>query len=269
MQKKFYPIIIVTVLAVLVIGGGIFAFFKLQPSKIASEPTQTVKKKITLPFNVIALADRPLVSIEPQADGRNIVIGVAEVRKDALEAEYELEYQAGTLLQGAANVFSLNEVPTTQKILLGSCSAGGACTYHEDVKGGTMIMTFSGGAEPYALKSDWKYWDNKAKETEVSSRDAKFQLSSQDLARQRYLIVFNAFGVPGKVPGTAVSSPYNLSSSGTLTGSGKLTLRTNEDGGTTIIGWDGSAWKEFPTTVNGKELTATVDLLPLYLAIKK
>ena len=267
MNKKLIPVII-GVVVLLLVGGALAAKTFLGKNQETEEAPQ-VKKKVTLPVNVISLSERPLVSIEPQTDGRNIVIGVSEVRKQATEAEYELEYQAGSLLQGAANVFSLDDVPTTQKILLGSCSAGGACTYHEDVKGGTILMTFTGGSDPYALKSDWKYIDNKAKESEISSRDAKFQLTSEDITTNRFMIVFNAFGVPDGLTGTPVSSPYSLTSSSELSGEGELVIRANEDGGTTIMGWDGSSWQEFATTVDGKTLTATVELLPLYIAVKK
>ena len=267
MNKKFIPV--AAVVALILVVGGVFAATQLLGKK--DEPQEQVqqKKKITLPVNVISLEEKPIVSVEPQADGHNVVIGVDKVRKDAKTAEYELEYQAGTLLQAATNVFNLDQLPTSEKILLGSCSAGGACTYHEDVKGGTLLMTFEGGSDPYALKSDWKYIDNKTKETEVSSRDGKFQLSSKDIASNRYLIIFNAYGIPDGVPGTVVSSPYSLSSSSALKGTAQLTMRANEDGGTTIVGWDGSKWQEFDSTANGKELTAQVDLLPLYVAIKK
>lgn len=266
MNKKFIPVIVVV--ALIVVVGGVFAATKLLGKKETPQETQQTKKKVTLPVNVIPLEERPVVYIRPEADGRNITIGIEQVKKDATEVEYELEYQAGTLLQAAANMFDVSDIPTSQKILLGSCSAGGACTYHEDVKGGTLMMTFQ-GSEPYALKSDWKYIDNKAKEKEVSSRDAKFQLASADLATARYMVIFNAYGLPEGLTGTVVSSPYSLTSSSAVTGEGELTIRTAEDGATTIMGWDGKAWQEFETTVDGKTLTATVDLLPLYVAVKK
>lgn len=267
MNKKFIPII--AVIAVILLLGGVFAATKLLGKKDAPEPTQQAKKKITLPVNVIALEERPEVTITPEADGRNITVAVSSVRKEATEAEYELEYQAGTLLQGAADLLELADLPVSKKILLGSCSAGGACTYHEDVKGGTVTMTFTGGSDPYALKSDWKYIDNKAKEGEISSRDAKLQLSSKDLASNRFLIIFNSFGIPEGLSGTPVSSPYTITSSSALQGAAELTLRANEDGGTTIMGWDGTTWQEFETTVDGKTLTATVELMPIYVAVKK
>lgn len=267
MNKKFIPALVV--IALVLVVGGVFAATRFLGGNNTVQPEEQQKKRVTLPVNVIPLEERPLVTIEPLADGRNIEIGISAIRKDASEAEYDLRYQAGTLLQGASDVFDLSELPLSEKILLGSCSAGGACTYHEDVKGGTLEMTFTGGSDPYALKSDWKYIDNQTKQTEFSSRDAKFQLNTEDLGSSRYIIIFNAFGVPEGLSGTVVSSPYSLTTASELSGEGELTIRANDDGGTTIMGWNGSEWQEFDTQVDGKTLTATVELLPLYVAVKK
>ena len=196
----------------------------------------------------------------------HIEFAIEEVKKEAERAEYTLEYQTGTLVQAEQDILMLNSLPTSKEIFLGSCSAGGACTYHEDVKGGSLLTTFLGD-EPYALKSDWKYIDNTAKETEFSSKDVMFQISSDDLASSRYLIIFNNSGFPADAPGTVVSNPYSLSSSSTLSGTAELSIRAQQEGSLTIAGWDGDAWQTFETTTDGKMATAEVELLPLYVVV--
>jgi hypothetical protein len=263
-KKKLIPII--AVILVLLVGGGVFAFTQLRGNDTAPEQQQTQKKRVAVPENVIPVAERPYLKIAPK-DARNLTLSVVEVKKAADAVEYELEYQAGTLLQGAFGELELDSLPAEKTILLGSCSAGGACTYHEDIQGGSLLTRFS-GPELYALKSDWRYFDNKTRETAVGSKDAKFQLESTDLATERYIIVFNNAGYPEGLEGTPISDPYSLSTVGTVSGTGTLTLRANEEGGSQIMGWDGKAWHEFETTVDGKTLTAEVDLMELYIAVK-
>lgn len=264
MPKKLIPII--GVVLVLLVAGGVFAFTQLRGEKGTNQPEQTQKKRIAEPVNVIPIDQRPYLSINP-VDARNVSLAVISIKKPATMVEYELEYQAGTLLQGAFGELELGTLPAKKTIMFGSCSAGGACTYHEDVQGGSLLTRFS-GTENYALKSDWRYFDNQAKETAIGSKDAKFQLESARLATHRYLIVFNNAGYPEGLEGTPISDPYSLSSSVPLTGTGTLTIRANEEAGSKIMGWDGKAWKAFETTVAGKEMTAEVDLMELYIAVK-
>jgi hypothetical protein len=253
-------------LALLVLVGGGFFFFK--KDKTTEEPATTQKKKLSLPTNIISVEERPYVAIKPLADGRNLELEVYSLNKETETMEYELEYQAGTLLQGAFGELALGNLPATTKILLGSCSAGGACTYHEDVQGGSLLTRYVGGSDPYALKSDWKYVDNKDKKTAFSSKDAKFQIDGKALATQRYLVIFNTPGYPEDVPGTVVSEIYSLETSSTLTGQAELTMRANEEGELKIAAWDGQKWTTFTGTVDGKMITATVDLAQLYVVIK-
>lgn len=252
-------------LAILVLVGG--GFFFLKKDKPAEETT-TRKKKLSLPTNIIPVDERPYVAIKPLADGKNLEIEIYSLVKDATTVDYELEYQAGTLLQGAFGEIELGSLPEKAKILLGSCSAGGACTFHEDVKGGSLLTRYVGGDEPYALKSDWKYIDNQDRDTAFSSKDAKFQIDGKTLAQQRFLVIFNSPGYPKKAPGTVVSDIYSLATSSNLSGEAELTIRAAEEGELKIAAWTGEEWMTYEGEVDGKMVTATVDLYELYTVIK-
>ncbi len=265
MQNKKIALIVAAVLVV-VIGGGVLAFTKMRGQPAETSEQQQQKKKVAEPVNVLPLAERPYLQILPK-DVHNLTLRVVALKKAASNVEYELEYQAGTLLQGAFGAIETTTLPAEKTVLLGSCSAGGACTYHEDVKGGTLLTRYS-GENSYALKSDWRYFDNQAKESIVASRDAKFQLESAALKNNRFLIVFNNSGFPEGLVGTPVSEPYSLTSASPLKGSGELTIRATEEGATAVMGWTGSAWKEFAAQTDGKTVTATVELLDLYIAVK-
>jgi hypothetical protein len=255
-------------IVVLVLAGGAFAYTKMNSKPADSTQDGTKKKRLNEQVNVIPVDQRPYIQIIPQADGRNLVLSLIELKKPAESAEYELEYQAGSLLQGAFGQLALGDLPSTTKILLGSCSAGGACTYHEDVQGGTLLTRYEGD-ESYALKSNWKYIDNKAGETAFSSKDAMFQIESEGLEKQRYLIIFNTAGYPEGLKGAPVSEIYSLTSAGTLKGKASLTIRAQQEGNLQIMGYDGSTWKEFDTTTEGKMAKADVELMELYTVVSK
>ncbi|MEA2056249.1 MAG: hypothetical protein U9O78_00825 [Patescibacteria group bacterium] len=268
-MKKKLPLII---LVVVIVGLG--GFFVLRGKKANSQDQtqkeQKEKKRITEPINIIPVEERPYMQIKPLADGHHIVIALNDLKKPADQYEYELEYQSGSLLQGAFDQVDLEELPTEHKLMLGSCSAGGACTYHEDIKGGSLLTRFSQGENKYVLKSDWRYLENKDDETQISSRDGKFQLESEDLANESYLIVFNSPGYPESLENQALSEFYTLSSAGSLSGKGELTIRASEESKQAIIlGYDGEEWIEFEAQVDGKKVTADVELLAGYLVVKK
>lgn len=263
-MKKAVPVIGALVVLGLV-GFGVYSYTK-KPAAVQEEPQQ--KKKVAEPVNVIPVSERPYLTITPHADGRNLTIAVEALNKDATGVEYELEYQAGTLLQGAFGQFDLDSTPASEKVLLGSCSAGGSCTYHEDVKGGSLLTRYEGPTN-YAVQSDWKYFENTAKESSFASRDSLFHIESKDLSSIGYIVIFNTAGAPKELPGTLVSELYSLTASETLSGEATLTIRTKEEGAFAIVGWDGTAWKELQTTSEGKTATATGDLFELYAVVVK
>ncbi len=270
LNKQHLIIGAVIVLGVLVLGiAGFFIFQSTKKTTQTETTQQPARRKISEPVNEIAVADRPYLKLIPKADGRNIEIAAIEIKKPASAMEFELEYQAGTLLQGAFGQLEIDTLPASTQLMFGSCSAGGACTYHTDIKGGTLLARFE-GEDKYAVKQDWRYFDNAKRETTLASKDAKFQLESKSLAAVRFSIVYNTPGYPGSASdlgGTLVSEIYSLTASSALTGTGTLSIRANEEGTLSIIGYNGSSWKKFDTTVDGKTATATVELMEAYAVV--
>lgn len=264
MKNKKVLIGVVAVLVLIGVGFGVYKATQ-KPTEVAEE-TSTKKKTTVRNYNVIDVAERPYVKIVP-VDARNVSIAIDEVKLAADAAEYELEYQTGSLLQGAFGEIELMSLPAEEKILLGSCSAGGSCTYHEDVKGGELRAFFT-GENKYDLKSDWKYIENDG-ETAFASKDAFFQIESEDLATNSLIILYNSPGYPGELEGNLVSEVYTLTSNRALSGQAELSIRAKEEGNLTIMGWDGQAWQSFETTTNGKNATATVDLMEAYVVVAK
>lgn len=251
-------------------GIGIYRFSQGAAPTAPSEPPKAAeRKRRTSQFNTIPVNERPYLQIVPGDGGRNILLRIVELKKPAETSEYELEYQAGELLQGAFGEINLTSLPATADILLGSCSAGGACTFHKNVQGGSLITRF-GGSNEYALKNDWRYIENTKKERTAASKDAKFQLTSPELTKQRYLVITNSPGYPGTLPGTPISEIYTLATNSPLTGKVELSIRANEEAATAKLAvWTGSSWKVITGQLDQKTLTATTEFGQAYVVIKE
>jgi hypothetical protein len=267
MNKQKIALIVVISLLVLVLGGVIVwkNFSTLFDKKSSS--TESKKKVSIEQVNVIPVNERPYLQLSPTGDGRNLIVLIKELKKPAETMEYLLEYQTGSLLQGVQGEIALTKIPAQTEQLLGSCSAGGKCTYHEDVAGGKIETTYRGEINNYKLRQEWRFITNSQKESTVASRDGKFQVTSQELAKQKFIIILNSPGYPQEPVGRIVSDPYSLAVSQTLSGTADVSIRSSEETeGLTIQGWNGTEWQSFDSTTTDKVVTAkNVPLLELYL----
>lgn len=268
MPKKTVLFALIGLIILALVGGGVW-FWKSRAEKTTTtQETKPTKKRIVEPVNVIPVTERPVLYISPQADGRNIDIVITEYKKEAHTVEFELEYTTENLVQGGQGQIDLNSLPAIKKWLLGSCSAGGACSYHTNVIGGSLKTRFV-GPENYALKSDWRYIENKQKEDMFSFKDGKFQITAASFAKISLATISNSPGYPKGLEGTPVSDPYVFMTPTTLSGDAEVSIRVTEDAVAVIMAWDGKSWTELKSTVVDKVVTATGPLAQLYIAVKK
>lgn len=267
MTTKKKLLVILPIVTLIVIGAIFFINKNKKPSTTAN---QTVtKKKVQSPVNVIAVADRPYLRLEPTSDGHNIIITVAEVKKAASQLDYEMEYQTGSMLQGFGGLIKLDKVPVSDKKLFGSQSAGGAITYHEDIQGGNLLAQFT-GSENYAVKSAWRYFANSGKVSEFSSQDTKFTINNQELSKHSYIVIYNSPGYPSGLKGEVVSDPYVMTtekSLKTISSNFEVSIRASEDA--QMMGYDGSKWQKMDSKYSDGTVKASGPVMDLYLLIKK
>jgi hypothetical protein len=153
-------------------------------------------------------------------------------------------------------------------MLLGSCSAGGKCSYHEDVTGGNILLRFTGD-EKYVLKNDWAFIENKAKEETMVSRDSKFRLEGAGLAKITHGVILQSPGLPEAVEKKLLSAPYSVGLISAPKGNLSVHIRLNEEATTAeILGWDGEKWVSMKTTVAEKVASATGPLYEAYVAVQ-
>lgn len=266
-MKKLVPII---ALCVLVVGGGIFFLLRNKQKPAQTPAPTTQKKKVSQPVNVIPVADRPYLQLTPSSDGHYVTITIKELKKDATSMDYEMEYQTGSMLQGFQGVLKITNGQAEEKKLFGSQSAGGAITYHEDITGGTFLAQFDGGADAYAVKSAWRAFDNKEKESTFSSQDTKFTISNQSLAKVGHLFIYNVPGYPGELKKDLLSDPYAVTTDSDLTAISSnfdISIHSSEEGD--IWGYTGKEWQKMTTTMKDGNATAQGPFMQVYVLTKK
>lgn len=265
LNKKQLLIILPIVLVLI----GSVVFFVNKNKKVAAPVVTNTKKKVQSPVNVIAVSERPYLRLEPSADGRYITITVAEVKKTASQLDYEMEYQTGSMLQGFGGLIKLDKLPVSDKKLFGSQSAGGAITYHEDIKGGNFLAQFTGG-ENYAVKSAWRYFENSIKASEFSSQDTKFVISNQELNKYSYIVIYNSPGYPEGLKGDLLSDLYVVSaekSLRTISSNFDVSIRASEEG--QMMGYDGAKWQKMDSTYSEGLVKASGAAMDVYAVVKK
>jgi hypothetical protein len=137
----------------LIIGGivllllfGAVVWFARQSNSAKEEVLQS-----TLPQSASyeKIQEKINVSVERVKDNRRVNFVVSEVPAKYKTIEYEFSYKtaSGGLQGGIGSPSTLKNGRYEKEILLGTCSAGGACTYDEGVKKIKFTIFFSTAAE--------------------------------------------------------------------------------------------------------------------------
>ena len=254
-MKKSTAIIILGIVLVLMVS--LVLIFKNSSSKkttLVEDNTQP-----DLPINVMALAERPFITLSPDPTGRSLNITI----DNALESgsiEYEMIYNASGKQEGALGTIYLGseKQPITKAILLGSKSGGGKVTYHEGVTGGSITLTY----DTTRLKESWNYLHFDPADPTFSSTDGKFSvtLPKTALKKDEVIVTMKTFGYPktGLPEGAkVVAGPYGYFTQNTVksTATLALTLPAGEHVNPTIYGWDGKAWSKLKTTLTGDSVS--------------
>lgn len=245
--------------------------------KKVEKPAERPKVQETV--NTAPLGERAYATLGFAAEsrhpvGRELTLTVAEA-KGAAKIEYELEYQAGTLVQAGLGSISPagEEAPYKRDILLGSCSAGGACSYNRDVLGGTLVLRFK-DSPVGNLKGEWAFFEP-GNDGKFSSRDGKFQLEAAKL-KNAFVIISQTLGLPkplepasaggyGVAKGEVVVGPYHVETTASSVGEMAATIHLSKDGTAVLWHWDGKTYREIPAEVSGKTLTAKLKETGTYL----
>lgn len=259
------------VLVSVLMGSLLFAGCKKAPSASNAGPTPRARKA-DVNVNQEPVANRPFVTLTPRGDGHAITVNVIALKKPSTDLEYEIEYNSGSLVQGAFGQLTLdaNKLPVNKEVLLGSCSTGGKCAYNADVTGGTLTLRFSN--PDYTLKNEWSFAEVAKAGGAFSSRDGRFTLdTSKAKLKTGNVIVFQSPGFPGTLASDPLVGPYAVGVNTTITGTPTVSVRVPSDvTSASLMGWDGKVWKELSSKIDAnKQLSVTGALQEAYVVIKK
>ncbi len=245
---KKYLLVLFLSSSILLLGGC----SSRSAQKSAVSPTPRARK-VDVNVNLEPMENRPVVSLTPRADGRAVTLTVTEMKKQAKDLEYEIEYASGELMQGAFGSFDdLSKVPQKTEVLFGSCSSGGKCTYNENVTGGSLTLRF--GSPDFTLKSEWSYTSDMSSAKTHTSRDGKLVIDfgSAKLAKKP-LLIHTASGFPGKLSSSVIAGPYMITTSEQLSTPASVSLRLPLDATDgTLLAFDGKTWTEVKAKLTEK-----------------
>jgi hypothetical protein len=224
-MKKFLPIILLLV-GVLVMVAVYFLVIK-KPASLESEVEETVPE--------VALADRPVASLTPTADGHWLNLKIDKIEIDATSLDYELLYQLPDgRTQGVPGTITLNgQTAIERKLLLGSESAG-KYRYDEGVEEGTLTLRFRNEAGKLVAKLATQF-HLQSNTQQLTSIDGKFKVSLAKMPKKAFFVIMETFGLPSSAD--AISGPYGVFSS-----SGEKLTGTIGLAGGKVKRWTGSAW---------------------------
>ncbi|KKU46964.1 MAG: hypothetical protein UX62_C0002G0019 [Microgenomates group bacterium GW2011_GWA2_46_7] len=250
-MKKSLPLILGGI--VLILGVVIFLIAKKPTTK---SPLVTDNTPLDLPLNTLPLAERPFITLSPDATGRSLDIAISGAPKEG-SMEYEMIYNASGKQEGALGSIFLGseKQPITKSILLGSKSGGGKVTYHEGVTGGSITVTYG----ETRLKESWNYLHFDPSDPTIGSTDARFSVlfPKTALKKDTVIITMKTFGYPA-LEGKVISGPYGYfpQTPVKVPVSISLKLPAGEHLNPTIFEWNGSAWKKLTTKLAGDTVSS-------------
>lgn len=257
---------IMGIIALVVIGLVGFMWMRSRGNKPVEQVQQA--KKVQVPVNLITIEERPYVELIPLAERNKLQLVIHERKKAAETVEVVLEYDRNKgVMDAVLKEFPLTSPVQKEEIFLGSKSAGGHTTYHDDVIGGTYTLNFED--EDYALKEPWRYSDTEKSYTEFSTSDGFFQVKLDTPYQTSKIVVMKSPGYPGELDGEVIAGPYLFRGVGALPEATlDLTIRTSEESpNAKLMGWDGTEWQEIEASIAGRSITATSQAFEVYIAV--
>lgn len=255
--------ILVIALSLAALAGVIFFFLKKPKTETTVE-----NPKASLPINTIPVADRPFVILTPDSSGRNLTITLDNTTLDEL-IEYELVYNAGDKQEGAFGRINLatETQPVEKKLLLGSQSGGGKITYHEDVTGGSLALTYS----DTRLKENFNFLRFDSDKESYSSVDSRFsaEFTPKSLSNNAVIVIMKTFGLPDELEGEILAGPYAvLTANETVPSKISLKLSSPSEGTTpTLYEYVEGEWQEIKSTIEGSTISTIANTGFIFLVL--
>lgn len=244
----------ILIAALLIIATlGVYFLVIRKPGKKHQKPTPT--PKTTLPINTIPVKERPFVTLTPDSSGHRLTLYLDQATEKTL-IEYELVYQSGDKQEGAFGRVNLaKEIqPVEKELLLGSKSAGGSVTYHEDITGGSLTLTYN----DIKLKEDFNFTPFNPEEPTFSTKDTRFEATyaAGALREGSIAVLMKTFGLPEELEGEILAGPYAVLTASNISPAEVSFKLSNSEGDLKLLEYTGSSWQELDFSLKDSTLNA-------------
>ncbi|NMC36048.1 hypothetical protein GYA49_03300 [Candidatus Beckwithbacteria bacterium] len=264
-MKLSFKIIIPVLVVILLIVGGLW-FFVLRGNANEEAPALIETPPSVSKVNTLPLADRPYVELIPHANKSRcggIDLKISNLKNDETEAEYELEYNTATMIQGVFGTRDLSDPNKEhQPLEFGTCSKG-VCKCDDDITGGNLKLSFT-AKEDYVLKADFSVQKPSEHDGVVSSLDGRLQIAFGDnLDEDTPVLITSTFGLPKQLSDKVVLGPYGIfiEDVDELEEPATVILQSQELTSGKIQTWDGTSWKVVDAKIDGGKATFEIEKL--------
>jgi len=203
-MKKYLPIILFAI--GLLVLGAVFFF-------IARSTKQTNAPEEESALTEVVLADRPVASLTPSADGHELTLKIEKIKIDAISLDYELLYSLpdGRTqgVPGSINIKSAGVIE--RKLLLGSESSGKK-RYDEGVEEGTLTLKFRNDDRKLVAKFSTKF-HLQSNTKDISSADGKVKVTLLKTPTKTFFVTMETFGISAEPPAALRAGPWGVFSS--------------------------------------------------------
>ncbi len=244
------PVLIVAVVfgIIAIIAAAYFLLFSKSKSKDIGKTNN--KRQI---INALPFKDRPFVALFPHSTNKLITLMVD--KKPQNDMTIDIEYLSGNALKGGRTTLtSSDSSPYTQAFLLGSCSAGGKCSFDTDITTGTVKSKLEIGEELHLLKSNYIFING-----DSSTSDQKLKFSPLGKTKAQ-MILIQTHGYQGTLEQEVASEPVAITSTIADLVNGTLTIHSPEASKAVIF--DGTSYQPLPSKKVGDSLVIDLKQKP-------
>ncbi len=215
------------------------------------KPTPAPKRQI---INALPIKERPFVALFPHPTGKLLTL-YFDKPGSASSITLDIEYLAGNALKGGrTSINPHSTMPYTQGFLLGSCSAGGKCSFDTDITSGDIKTKLEIGNDIHVLKSNFTFVTN-----DSSTSDQKVFFTPTGKVKNAF-ILGQTHGYIGNLDKEVSAEPVAITSSTDKPVIGQLRLVAPNS--TSMVYYDGSSYQTLPVTKTSDGLAVAINLKP-------
>lgn len=246
-MKKFLPLLIL--FSAILLSG---CQKKSNDSK-SLEDQQAAGTRLVI--NQLDQNRRPFTVLSQHSSGKLLAFYL-ENTSNIKGATVDLEYLSGDLLKGVKSTLeSPIKDPYAQSFLLGSCSAGGKCSFDRDLISGSLKLKLKidGESDIHVLKGDYSFVNG-----ETTTTDGRVTYSPQGNSTGQ--ILMNTLGLPKKLESKLELYPIAITTINNQPIKGELTIK--KKGIKKVLLYNGSEFKEIKADIGNDQLLINLNHSP-------